>query len=581
MKFPYFHRLLWLFVLFLNQSKCDWLNCGHIEKCHCKWSSGKKTATCSSARLTNIPRLSPDIQILDLHENTLRELNRDTFTEIDLLNLQRLNLSDTKLRRIHNNAFRELRILIELDLSHNELRHLSPEVFDGIDRLRHLILHDNPLKEFYSEQFPILRHLKKLEISKCQLHKIHPLAFSNLRALETIHAHQNLLSYVHPNTFNLPFLKTLTLSDNPWYCDCRLRNFHEWFLNANLGNEEVLCTGPKNFANISWQYIKENEFVCPPWATSSPTVLRAEVGAEISFGCFASGDPKPNVSWYLGNKEIHNLTTEEIEIKVFKYDVIDIEFNTDMINKSSQWVNVSISNITDKFSGEWMCHANSFVGEASASLTLFLSTPRTATARSAPEFPKLILLILSMLCMTLLGFIATCICWKTRRRSLTPSKSFTDQEKKLLDSSLAASCGRQSVDLSSSYGFEMLDRSASIDSTDTQRCLDTVQITLETSGQFPSPPIEFTLPSSFANIFISVQLTDKGEGNSDFLCNERNVSHCSRPCFFESLNDNAGIKFRTPSCSTLSFSEKNATSRTMERNLKTSLSSFSTEFTAL
>ncbi|XP_013171410.1 PREDICTED: leucine-rich repeat-containing protein 24-like [Papilio xuthus] len=580
MKIQDLYKPLWLIVIFLNQSECDWLNCGHIEKCHCKWSSGKKTATCSSAGLTNIPRLSPDIQVLDLHDNALRELNRDTFTGIDLLNLQRLNLSDTKLRRIHNNAFRELIILIELDLSHNELHHLSPEIFDGIDRLRHLILHDNPLKEFYSEQFPILRHLKKLEISKCQLHKIHPLAFSNLRVLETIHAHQNLLSYVHPNTFNLPFLKTLTLSDNPWYCDCRLRNFHEWFLNANLGNEEVLCAGPKNFANISWQYIKENEFVCPPQATSNPTVLRAEVGADISFGCFASGDPKPNVSWYLGKKEIQNLTTDEIEIKVYKYDVIDNEFNTDMINKSSQWMNISISNITDKFSGEWICHANSFVGEASANFTLFLSTPRTATARSAPEFPKLILFIVSMLSMTLIGFIATCICWKTRRRSLSPSKSFTDQEKKLLDSSLAASCGRQSVDLSSSYGFEMLDRSTSIDSTDTQRCLDTVQITLETSGQFPSPPIEFTLPSSFANIFISVQLTDKSEGNSDFLCNERNVSHC-RPCFFESSNDNTSKKFRTPSCSTLSFSENNATSRTMERNLKTSLSSFSTEFTAL
>lgn len=567
----------WLIIFFLNQSECDWLNCGNIEKCHCKWSSGKKTAVCSSAKLTSIPRLSADIQVLDLHENILQEINRDTFTDIDLLNLQRLNLSDTKLKRIHNNAFRELRILIELDLSHNELHHLSLEVFDGIDRLRHLILSDNPLKEFHAEQFPILRHLKKLEISKCQLQKIHPLAFSNLRVLETIHVHQNLLSSIHPNTFNLPFLKTLTLSDNPWYCDCKLRDFHEWFLNANLGNEEVLCAGPKNFANTSWQYLKQNEFVCPPFAITSPTVLRAEVGAEIAFGCYVTGDPMPNVSWYLGNKEIQDSMTEEVRIKVIKHDV-ENEYS-DMINKSAQWVNISISNITDEFSGEWICHANSFVGEASASLSLFLSTPRTATARSAPEFPKFILVIISILSLTLIGFIATCICWKTKRRSLTPSKSFIDQEKKLLDSSLA-SCGRQSVDLSSSYGFEMLDRSASIDSTDTQRCLDTVQITLETSGQFPSPPIEFTLPSSFANIFISVQLTDKGDGNSDFLGNDRNVSHC-RPCFLESSNENTCTKFRTPSCSTWSFSENNATSRTMERNLKTSLSSFSNEFTAL
>ncbi|CAK1589318.1 unnamed protein product [Parnassius mnemosyne] len=573
----------WLIIIFLNQSGCDWLNCANIVECHCKWASGKKTASCISAALTHLPRLAPDIQVLDLHGNPLVELNKDAFANIYLLNLQRLNLSSTKLQKIHKDAFRELRILIELDLSQNELIHLSPDTFKGNDRLRLLVLNDNHFNEFVAQQFPPLQHLKRLEISRCQLRKIHPFAFTNLRALETIHIQQNLLSYIHPNTFNLPLLKTLTLSDNPWYCDCRLRYFHEWFINANFGNEEVLCAGPNIHAQSSWRDIKGQEMNCPPTVVSSPSVLRTVVGADITFGCFVNGDPKPVVSWLFHHKEIQNFTSDKNKICIKKYEINNLdEYNNDIINKSSQWVNVTISNVTDTFSGEWKCHAKSSVGESSAYVTLYLPKARTATARAAPEYSFFILVIGSMLAMTGLGLIATCACWKFRRQRLPPSRSFTDQEKKLLDSSLAASCDRQSVDLESSYAFEMLDRSLSMDSEGSQRYLETVPTTLEAPEMFPPPPSEFALPAPYANIFISVQLSDTQEEYPDFLGGGATLPRRSKTCFLESAYDNMGPRVTAAGNSNWSLPEDNASNnKDSEKNIITSFSTISTELTAL
>ncbi|CAG4960647.1 unnamed protein product [Colias eurytheme] len=576
-------RALWclLLTLLINTSGGDWLNCAHIIECHCKWSSGKKTATCVTAALTEVPHLASDIQVLDLHGNPLRELHEDAFATIELLNLQRLNLSATHLHYLHPNAFRELRILIELDLSGNDLTQLSPDTFKGNERLRLLVLNDNPLSQLVAEQFPPLLHLKKLELVRCHLKKVHPFAFVNLRALETIKVHQNLLSYLHQDTFNLPVLKTLTLSDNPWFCDCRLRNFHEWFLTSNLGNEEVVCRGPSDKSQLSWREFKSEDLVCPPSAITSPSVIRTEIGAEISFGCFVRGEPIPHISWTFNQKQIRNNTDSDSQILIYNHSVGQFnEYRDDFINKSAQWINITINNITSEFSGEWKCTASSRVGEASGYLTIFLPKARMATARSAPDYSNFFIAAGSMVAMAGAGFIATCVCWKTRRRRVPPSRSFTDQEKKLLDTSLAASCDRTSTEMGSSYGFEMFDRSISMES-DNQRCMEPVQITIEgPSGGFPPPPAEFALPAPYGNIFISVHVTGHNEKYPDLLGGGSTLPRRSRTCLLRPTYDNMGPRVTATGSSTWSLPGAKP-DKNDDAKFSVPLPTFSTEFTAL
>lgn len=526
------------------------------------------------------PNLSADIQVLDLYGNTLKSLDQDAFARIGLLNLQRLNLSATSLRTVHSDAFRELRILIELDLSQNELLQISPDTFRGNDRLRLLVLNDNPLTTLVAEQFPPLQHLKRLELVNCRLHNIHPWAFIHLRALETVDIHQNSLTQLHQDTFNLPLLKTLTLSENPWYCDCRMRAFHEWFLNGNFGNEEVVCKGPEKKQQTSWRDVKGEEMICPPEAMSSPTIIRTEAGADIKFGCFARGDPRPVVKWYFHSVEVLNETYKNSEITVSPGQIKHFdEYSEDVINKSAQWLNVTIKNVTSDLAGEWACKAKSAAGTAKVYLTLVLPKARIATARVAPDYSAFFAVAGSILAMTGVGFLAACFCWKTRRRRVPPSRSFTDQEKKLLDTSLAVSCDRTSGDLGSSYGFEMLDRSMSLESEDT-RC-DPVHITIDPHGMFPPPPAEFALPAPYGNIFISVQVSSRDE-YPDLLGGGATLPRRSKTCFLKSDYDNMGPRITAAGSSVWSLPGSNVdVNAVQDSHRPVTLSTFSTEFTAL
>ncbi|XP_050672900.1 leucine-rich repeat, immunoglobulin-like domain and transmembrane domain-containing protein 2 [Leptidea sinapis] len=573
-----------LFVVFhITPIGSDWLTCAHIAECQCKWSSGKKTASCVNAGLNIIPRLASDIQVLYLNGNPLKQLQEDTFVHTELLNLQRLNLSATNLHFLHQNAFRELRILIELDLSRNELMQLAPDTFKGNERLRLLVLNDNPLSKLVAEQFPPLQHLKKLELSRCQLRKIHAFAFVNLQALEIVYIHQNELTYLHQETFNLPFIKTLTLSQNPWYCDCKLREFHEWFLMSNLGSEEVVCAGPANQKDISWRGLKSKDLVCPPSAQTSPSVLRTEAGADITFGCFIKGDPIPSVSWSFHLKEMKNDSNRNSDILIQRYRLRhNEEYIEDIVNKSAQWINVTINNVTSDFAGEWKCTAKSNVGEASAFLTISLPKARTATTSTAPDHSNLFITIGSMLAMAGAGFVATCILWKTRRRRMPPSRSYTDQEKKLLDTSLAVSCERSSTDMGSSYGCEIYDGSISLESDDAEICMEPVQLTVEGIDEtFPPPPAEFSLPAPYSNIFISVQVAGHDNKYPDLLGGGATLPRRSRTCFIKPTYDNMGPRVTAAGSSTLSLPEVDPEIQTNIVSSSIPLSTFSTEYTAL
>lgn len=575
-----------MFILCFHLTNSDWLNCGsEIPACLCKWSSGKKTASCNSGDLGNVPHLSPDIQVLDLNGNPLKVLEKDAFASVGLLNLQRLNLSATNLHHLQADTFCELRILIELDLSRNELVQLSPDTFRGNDRLRLLVLNDNPLKILAEHQFPPLQHLKRLEISRCRLEYVHRLAFADLKALEIIYLHQNMLTYLHHDTFNLPMLKTLTLAGNPWNCNCRLKKFHTWFLKSNLGNEEVFCKEPRENTKRTWQNIRGSDMFCRPEVFTNPSVIRTEAGADISFSCIAKGVPIPNISWWFNEIEITNETSDNITsvVNLFQRKSIN-EYDEDVLNKSIQWLNVSVSNVSSELSGKWTCKAKSSVGEAKSYLTLVLPKARIATARSAPDYSAFFVVAISIAAMTASGFVAACFCWKTKRRRMTPTRSFTEQEKKLLDTSLAVSLDRSSGDLGSSYNFEMLRRSESLFSEDVER-KKPIQITIEGPPcSFMPPPPEFSVPAPYTNIFISVRVLDEDNKGPDVIRGSATLPRRSRTCVLKPNYDNMGPRVTAAGSSVWSLPDSNevaAVENSENNNPLLLLSTYSTEFTAL
>lgn len=163
----------------------DWTDCPAV--CRCKWTSGKKSALCPDAGLTSLPaNLDPDMQVLDLSRNDIPSLPAEVFKRAALLNLQRVFLRHAGIRELHADAFKDMRILVEVDLSDNHLGSLPARTFQGCERLKLLVLSGNPLRVLRANQFPRLHHLRTLELQRCKLREVHALAFKELPVLETL-----------------------------------------------------------------------------------------------------------------------------------------------------------------------------------------------------------------------------------------------------------------------------------------------------------------------------------------------------------------------------------------------------------
>uniref|UniRef100_H3AX16 Leucine rich repeat containing 19 n=1 Tax=Latimeria chalumnae TaxID=7897 RepID=H3AX16_LATCH len=139
-----------------------------------------------------------NLHVLCLNNNNISVIPNDTF--ITLSQLQELNLANNSISKIEMNAFDGLSNLTILYLCHNKISNLDPGVFKFLKNLRALKLHNNNLKSlsFDSEMFPKLT--------------------------------------------------TITLSGNPWNCNCDLFTLQLWLNTSQVGlqnDDKTKCDSPE------------------------------------------------------------------------------------------------------------------------------------------------------------------------------------------------------------------------------------------------------------------------------------------------------------------------------------------------
>lgn len=515
----------------------DWADCP--SPCQCKWSSGKKTALCKDAEFAEIPaQLDGDMQVLDLSSNGIRVLPEDAFKRVGLLNLQRVFMRGCGIRDVHRDAFRELKILVELDLSDNLIGSLHPDTFHGNERLRVLYLNGNPLTEVGEAQFPVLQHLRTLEMQHCQIKRVHRDAFLHLAALESLNLNGNLLKRLSETVF-LPVakLKTLSLDGNPWVCDCQLRSFRNWLVASNLYSHPLSCTEPVALSGSRWENVQPSEFACPPTVHIERDNVLEEAGSNVSFTCKVTGDPEPEVSWYFNGHGVDNYTDRMDENRTWP----------DGGNGGRTWTALTVFNVSDAVAGEYTCEASNSRGRVSANVTLALPEVAVATTLSKSRSMYLVMVCAaaSVAALLFVTGLACCVCHARKssrgrrvgKATFKGSTSFSDADKRLLDTSIsttqAGSCemlggsteahgdgGGGSGGSSSCHDLELVEQSlhniplASV--CDTQP----VHITIESHDHCNSgvsvypPPPEFStsiLPSvsGYGNIFISVSVSQE------------------------------------------------------------------------
>ncbi|XP_063241829.1 toll-like receptor Tollo [Bacillus rossius redtenbacheri] len=161
-------------------------------------------------------RIPMDATQLYLDGNDIRSLGSHAFIGRKRLKILFLNASN--IDTIRNRTFNGLKELDVLRLDNNKLRELKGYEFDGLDSLKELYLNNNRLSSIHNMTFSSLTKLQKLHLDHNQL---------------TAYAVWHLSSE----------LTDITLSVNPWTCDCEYNDaFRSWL--------QVAATSVKDLTDL-------------------------------------------------------------------------------------------------------------------------------------------------------------------------------------------------------------------------------------------------------------------------------------------------------------------------------------------
>ena len=134
---------------------------------------------------------------------------------------------------LESQAFIGRKRVISLFLNASQIESVSSQTFNGLTELEVLHLEDNLIQTLHGHEFSNLTSLRELYLERNKLATINDMAFSALASLELLHLHDNLLN-VYPvwqlgTSSLLPSLTALTISGNPWTCQCQfVHPFHQF-----------------------------------------------------------------------------------------------------------------------------------------------------------------------------------------------------------------------------------------------------------------------------------------------------------------------------------------------------------------
>ena len=237
---------------------------------HWRWGQNNiNIVDCLNAGLSSVPlNISASCTILDLSGNSFQLVEPDNFD--GLSQLEELYLNASNITEIKEGTFKELSNLTKLDLSNNIIHSVDSGVFKGLIRLSFMNLSFNMINVIVENSFKSLDGLKYLDIVGNELET---LTTSDIKSLYK--------------------LTSLTLSNNPWSCDCTFLENIIWLTTkvTILDQNNFTCfTLNKTEYNVMRLYMPE---FCPKpkkprHISPAETALYCIVGvAVLGMICFA------------------------------------------------------------------------------------------------------------------------------------------------------------------------------------------------------------------------------------------------------------------------------------------------------
>jgi hypothetical protein len=276
----------------------------------------------------------------------------EAFLSVRLVNIHKLFLRDCGIQEVDKDAFRGLAILIELDLSGNHIHTLHPGVFRTNVRLRILSLSRNPIQKLEDGLFSNMSFLYTVDLSGCHLSHIGRKTFVNTPALKSLVLEGNNLTTMKVETLaHLYMLAGLVLHNNPWMCDCHLKEFRDWTISRNLYAVPTSCAEPPVLNGKHWSDLNSDDFACKPQILYPPFGTTVEVdGGNVTLTCQVQGNPMPDVHWVFSSRIIGNYSRRTYGDQ--RYVVTE---STDR----TRWVNLTVTNVRNQDRGDYTCVAKS------------------------------------------------------------------------------------------------------------------------------------------------------------------------------------------------------------------------------
>ncbi|XP_074037571.1 uncharacterized protein [Leptinotarsa decemlineata] len=333
------------------------------EFCACRWKNGKQTVECENKNLSEIPEgLDPETQVLDFSGNRLNKLGKELFLKKQLVNLQRVYLSNCRIKSVHRDTFKGLTNLVELDLSDNILETVPSGSFLGCPSLMKLLLNSNPITSLKKASFEYLGQLNNLELSNCKLTEVEEGAFQGMHSLEWLFLANNQLKTI-PGRRTIPdYIKGVDLEKNPWECDCHLTDLAAWLRSfKSLLAVDPVCSGPPRLARQPIKSIAPSDLACLPSVSPTSFYLELGEGKNVSLLCHVHAVPEASVSWWMDGEMLRNDTMVAPGVHLIYY----VEEGTE--NKRSE---LFIYNANSDDNGTFVCNADNPAGTAQANFTI-------------------------------------------------------------------------------------------------------------------------------------------------------------------------------------------------------------------
>ena len=160
----------------------------------------------------------------------------------------------------------------------------------------------NELSSLARFSFPSMGHLRLIDLSYNRLTKIDAATFSNLgNNLEVLHLNNNRFRRLSVRPFlALHTLKSLRIENNPWFCDCKLRDFWYWLQAKRLllAFNGATCIGPKKLKGHGLHDLdSEEHLACAPLVSVPQPRVPVTRGGNALLPCRLEEGEAAEVTW--------------------------------------------------------------------------------------------------------------------------------------------------------------------------------------------------------------------------------------------------------------------------------------------